>query len=88
MTLNMIRTQITVTPVAPPPLVERFKHIVGNLDPVWWVLLVAAIAAAALGLAAKSQDLRFGDTRLSAAVLGTAAVLLGGLSVFLLIWGV
>ncbi|MET3959946.1 hypothetical protein ABIE52_006881 [Rhodococcus sp. OAS809] len=85
---NMIRTQITVTPVAPVPVVERFKQIVGNFDPVWWVLLVAAIAAAALGVAARSQELSIGDTRLSAAVLGTAAALLGGLSVFLLFWGV
>lgn len=88
MQLNMIRTQITITPAVPDTVAERFKQIVGNFDPVWWVLLIASIAAAALGIAARSQDLSIGDTRLSAAVLGTAAVLLGALSVTLLIWGV
>ncbi len=72
------------TPETPPGV----KELVGSLDSAWWFLLIVALLAAALGAAAKSHDLSIGQTRLSAAVLGTAAVLLGGLSVFLLIWGV
>ncbi|WP_155289479.1 hypothetical protein [Rhodococcoides fascians] len=82
---NETRAQIpNPTPEVPPGV----KELVGNLDPVWWFLLIGAIVAAALGAAAKSQDLSIGQTRLSAAALGTVAVLMGGLSIFLLIWGV